>query len=300
MKKKFILLLLISFQICFSQQIEGYIYDKTDKTPVPYSNILITNSKGGTYSNTEGYFNLNLKNNDSDSLLVSSVGYKTRIIPINQFDLNSIISIELEKEIFELDEAVLTLKKIKYTQKETIGLEKTGRHNHFGLIGSNTVAYIENKKNTRGKLKTIHLYLNKTKKNTSWKSTVFESKLNIRIYKYDKKNNLPGEELLHQNLIVKPKNKKYILKIDIEDYNIKIPKDGICIGVEYIDENNEFKKYEHVAPALRYTESINKNNTWSNYRNRGWKNGTTTFFYKKKYFINLMMKVDVLYPKNKI
>lgn len=290
--KKYSLLTLLCLPFLINAQIiRGYIFDKNTKHPIIYANILLIQSKNGAYTNKEGFFELEIE--DKDSLQISSVGYKTKYVDLRKYKVEN-LKIELEELEYELEEVALNFKKNKYTKRKKLGLERVGKYSSSKLIGYNTAIYIKNKENRKGKLKTIHLYLNKTRKKTGWKAPVFLAKLNIHIYEYDSINNKPGKELLHQNLIVKPKNRKYVLDIDVKDLNIIFPKKGICISVEFIDEHNKYKKHDHLGPSLRYTKSNNKKITWSNYRNRGWKNG---FLRHKTEIANLLLNVDVLFPK---
>ncbi|HIC32518.1 MAG TPA: hypothetical protein EYO76_11425 [Flavobacteriaceae bacterium] len=200
--------------------------------------------------------------------------------------------ISLSQKTTQLDEVVLNLKKKKYNKKHTIGEDKESNAAVSSLIGYETCVLIENPFNKDGKLDEIYIKLRKRK------NTQFIASLNIKFYSFDKINQKPGYELYTKNLIVKPKNRNYTLNIDVKDIDIYLPKEGMCIGVEFIDPNNESKKYDVIGPMYRFTYSTEENLTWSKYRGKDWKTGIVKFDYRNDDRTgNVMIGADVLFPK---
>jgi len=109
MVNKFLFFFFIFTINFFSQQsnitLNGVIID-SNKNTVPYAAIGILSKAMGTSSNDDGEFYLKLtRENLSDTLTVSSIGYKTFIIKVQDF-------INLKEKIIVLEEEVVSLGEI--------------------------------------------------------------------------------------------------------------------------------------------------------------------------------------------
>jgi len=108
MKKKIFLLfsLFVTLHV-FSQQkiaLKGIILDQ-DKLPVPYASIGIISKNIGTTSTEEGTFNFIVTNKEKvDYLEISSIGYKTFKITVNDFLFRKNKTIILKEKTTELSE----------------------------------------------------------------------------------------------------------------------------------------------------------------------------------------------------
>ncbi|NNJ88542.1 MAG: carboxypeptidase-like regulatory domain-containing protein [Eudoraea sp.] len=87
-----------------AQSIQGKILDQETEAGVPYATIQVTPAYG-TISNEEGSFALKIPEDIKDSLIISSMGYQQKIIPLNAIDQNLIIY--LDPATIELDEVLL-------------------------------------------------------------------------------------------------------------------------------------------------------------------------------------------------
>lgn len=104
MKKIIYFIILSYFIICkLSAQdifIASKIIDNETKKGVPFANIYIQNNGIGTASNEEGNFVLKIPNqNKKDTIIISSIGYKTQYFPIFSFLSNTIIRLEADKVV---------------------------------------------------------------------------------------------------------------------------------------------------------------------------------------------------------
>ena len=77
----FIYLLLIS-SLTVGQTIIGKITTQNGDE-IPYANVYLKKTKIGTSSNDQGFYELNKVSKDIYTLIVSSIGYKTKSIKIN-------------------------------------------------------------------------------------------------------------------------------------------------------------------------------------------------------------------------
>lgn len=290
------ILFLLIVQFTYSQTLEGKVLDSVTNQSIEYANITLMTKNKGVYANVDGDgdYNFDISKHLYDTLKVSSIGYNFKLIILDKFKnkKNIKLDISLSQKITQLDEVVLNLKKKKYNKKHTIGEDKEGNAAVSSLIGYETCVLIENPFNKDGKLDEIYI------KHRKRKNTQFIASLNIKFYSFDKINQKPGYELYTKNLIVKPKNRNYTLNIDVKDMDIYLPKEGMCIGVEFIDPNNESKKYDVIGPMYRFTFSTEKNLTWSKYRGKKWNIGIVRFDYNNDDRIgNVMIGADVLFPK---
>lgn len=94
----------------FSQSIEGKIMDSETKEELSYVNIGILNSTIGTITNESGLFKLDY-NEKSESLdvRITMIGYQSKTYSIKELQKGN-NQIELEKEVFELNEVVVGYK----------------------------------------------------------------------------------------------------------------------------------------------------------------------------------------------
>jgi hypothetical protein len=93
--------------VSFSQiELKNKILDFSTLMPIESASIYIKNTTIGTVSNEDGKFVLQVANElQSDTLVISSIGYKSFKIPVNEFD--NAEEVYLEEDIAALDEIIL-------------------------------------------------------------------------------------------------------------------------------------------------------------------------------------------------
>lgn len=93
--------------VSFSQtELKNKILDFSTLLPIESASIYIKNTTIGTVSNEDGKFVLQVPNElQSDTLVISSIGYKSFKIPVNEFDNSE--EVYLEEDIAALDEIIL-------------------------------------------------------------------------------------------------------------------------------------------------------------------------------------------------
>ncbi|WP_323789504.1 carboxypeptidase-like regulatory domain-containing protein [Psychroserpens sp.] len=103
----------VFFFICFSAllsfsqtELKNKVVDFSTLMPIESASIYIKNTTIGTVSNQDGKFVLQVsKELQLDTLVISSIGYKSFKIPVNEFDNSE--EIYLEEDIAALDEIIL-------------------------------------------------------------------------------------------------------------------------------------------------------------------------------------------------
>ncbi|WP_040280767.1 carboxypeptidase-like regulatory domain-containing protein [Psychroserpens damuponensis] len=101
-----IAVMLLAFSLSAQTEVKNKILDFSMLTPIESASIYIKNTTIGTVSNSDGKFALQVpKENVKDTLVISSIGYKSYKIPVDEFD--SSFEIYLEEDVASLDEIVL-------------------------------------------------------------------------------------------------------------------------------------------------------------------------------------------------
>ncbi|WP_353778194.1 carboxypeptidase-like regulatory domain-containing protein [Winogradskyella sp. 3972H.M.0a.05] len=98
---------LCSVSLMFSQTtIKNKVLDFGTLMPIESASVYIKNTTTGTVTNADGNFLLQVPEQFvNDTLVISSIGYTTFKVPINEFDQSS--EVYLEEEIAALDEVLL-------------------------------------------------------------------------------------------------------------------------------------------------------------------------------------------------
>ncbi len=88
-------------------EVRGRVLDKTDRQPLPYSSIYISGKAIGTVTNDNGEFLLKLPSKFlSDSLIVSSIGYKRIKAPVSSF-LTEVKDYLLKPDVISIQEVII-------------------------------------------------------------------------------------------------------------------------------------------------------------------------------------------------
>jgi hypothetical protein len=213
--KKIIILIYLFTNLLYCQ--EKIVIDKESKNVIEFATILFYENEkfsNGIYSDINGKFILP---NNINKMSITCIGYKNLII----FDTD-VNTIELEKQVVELDEIILTdrtniIGKLDEEQKYEIGISK----------GLEVGAFIVNSYSKKAKIKKIKFYINKIN---------FDIKYRIHFYNSKTNSLVPNEELMQNNSIFKlKKNSKGLIVVDIENENIILPENGIYVTIECLD-----------------------------------------------------------------
>ncbi len=100
------LILLISLSAFSQKELKNKVVDFINLLPIENASIYIQNTTIGTITNADGKFALNVpKEFEKDTLVVSSIGFKSYKTPVDQFD--NTLDVFLEEDVASLDEVVL-------------------------------------------------------------------------------------------------------------------------------------------------------------------------------------------------
>lgn len=101
-----LLFYLIVFTSFAQVEIKGKIIDFAQQLPIENASVYIQNTTIGTISNADGRFSINVPNkNFNDTLVVSSIGFKSFKVLVKDFDGSE--DIFMEEDVASLDEIVI-------------------------------------------------------------------------------------------------------------------------------------------------------------------------------------------------
>jgi len=101
-----VLLCLVSISVTSQIEIKNKIVDFASFAPLKSASVYVKNTTIGTITNTDGRFLLSIpKRYANDTLVISSIGYKSFKSLVSEFD--STMDIFLEEDIASLDEILL-------------------------------------------------------------------------------------------------------------------------------------------------------------------------------------------------
>jgi hypothetical protein len=93
--------------------INGRVYSKNDRQPMPGVTVMVNGSNKATTTNSKGEFTLPIDSNSTQSLSIAYLGFTTKVVNAHG---NKPVDVELEQKQNELKEVVIDFKKIDKEQ----------------------------------------------------------------------------------------------------------------------------------------------------------------------------------------
>ncbi|MFK8060234.1 MAG: carboxypeptidase-like regulatory domain-containing protein [Polaribacter sp.] len=213
MKSFFILILILQSSIAKSQDanfVKGKLISFKDKTPIPFATLRIKNKNKGLISNIDGGFKIPDKYQiNGDTLIISSIGFSTKEIPLASFKKNTINTVILKEKIEALNEVIIiSSKKNRKRKKSAVEIIKLAIRN----IGKN---YPFSKFSYIGYYRDYQINKEKYYNLNEAIMEVFDPGFavndfkgtDVRIYKYNKNLNFPIDTLSNKPYNSENKNK---------------------------------------------------------------------------------------------
>ncbi len=232
--KKTLIFSFLAIPFCLYGQVSGVIVDSQTKKPIPFANIWVENLDIGTTSTESGLFQFadTLLNKN---LVVSSVGYETQHYKITSHE----VKVLLVSKVYELSEVIITYPLGTKTQE--LGKFKKSKilsfYNSGGKpwIAARYFEYDDNYNKTPF-IKSVEILTSSEREFAT---------IRFRLMAVGKKGE-PNDDLIQEQLILNvPKGENQIMTIDLTKYQLKFPKEGFFVAMEWLDTpNNEFE-YEH-------------------------------------------------------
>ena len=214
--KKYVVHLITIFcsQFIFSQ-VKGKIID-SNNTPIPYVNIGVENEAIGTTSEENGEFLINIKDTNKN-LVFSAIGYE-----ITKLKATQVTIVILKPTTYIINEVVIA-KRFETKEKE-IGTTNSVISQAFDngpRIDVKFFPYTTDYKKTK--------YIKQIIINTDSKIETALCKIHLYSVSPD---GFPSEPLVDKDFIVTIKQGLKKTRLDVTQFNLRMPKTGLFIGFE--------------------------------------------------------------------
>ena len=197
-------------------QTKGIVKDSITGQPIPYVSVWVENETIGTTAEENGEFTINTNEKDKN-LVFSVLGYERKVCKVSEA-----ASVLLSPSALEFGGVTITNKK----EKKQIEIGKTK-------------SVIQEAFDNGPRMDAKFFPYEKEYAKTKWiqkvtiltDSKVEDATIKLHLYEVDEKG-FPGEELLGKDYIVTLRKGIFKHKVDISEYNLQMPKNGIFVAFE--------------------------------------------------------------------
>lgn len=233
----FLLAFGFSFFLAHGQEfvLKGAVVDAESREALPFASIMVLNHNMGATTDLTGNFTLILREDlFNDTLVISYLGYHTEAICI--CDLGSGL-IKLNPKVIQLE--IFHFSPVK--KKSRVLYPFNTRNcfvpysNEFSKNQSSWLPYRPHEPTIEALYFPFHLVGNK---NALIKEVRFFTKslstpafFRLRVLQADE-NQKPANDLITENIIVEVKRAEELVRVNLENYHLNFPENGIFIGFE--------------------------------------------------------------------
>ncbi|MBY0349173.1 MAG: carboxypeptidase-like regulatory domain-containing protein [Hydrotalea flava] len=227
--------------------------DKTTGKGIPYATVGLIKENKGVSADEQGVFSINSSFPKLDSLRISSVGYETQVLPSWGWINGTIVELKQKESL--LEEVVISSN--PQTQAYTLNAFGRCSSNWYrtGLNTINQLAQLFDAPKAGMQLTELEICKDPS-----------ESIFRIRIYDVGSTYQFPTADLV--DTIIDVKSSESHVRIDLENYNIVIPKKSFFIAIEWlfipfneqrekVKRNKRKTEWTYYKPALRYVDNRN-------------------------------------------
>jgi CarboxypepD_reg-like domain len=224
---KYFWLFFLTTNSIFAQKLSSKILNKTNNEPIPYVNVGVLNKINGTVSDEFGNFTLPLSSlNASDTIKISSIGFKFKYLLVGEVINKSLDNIYLEQDILELPSLVVNPKTFKLKK---IGIDTRSKRFQIGfakdLLGQEVGVIIKNKKTAL--IESVFMNFSFC----SYDSLVFR----VNFYEYKSNNEMINTLTKPILITISKKEALKRVEIDLKAYNI-ILNGNFVLSIEHIKQ----------------------------------------------------------------
>jgi hypothetical protein len=219
------LLLCLIFNSVYSQiTIEGRVVDAMTKEPITFVNIGIVEYNIGTVSDYNGKFKLEYKS-AHDVIIFSSIGFES--VKFTVAEVQDLRDISLSPRAYTIETININAQRFDEIDR-MFGVKNESRGHSIGFgssqLGTEIGAPI--KFETTAYIKSANFTINHAKGD----SMVFR----VNIYEFN--DGKIGENILTENIIIRAKQTKGLITIDLENKNIVLKSD-VLLSLEWITDD---------------------------------------------------------------
>lgn len=257
MSMKLLVILLLTPVFTLSQNMIKGVVINSSGVALPYTNIVSIKNNIGTITNEKGEFEIATIAN-TDSIKISNVAFIPRVLAVKDLHLGE--KIILTDSIKKLEDVIIRNFN-RFKNLQTIGFLNYPDNGEFKLLPGNQLAtFIANNFQREGWIKGVYF---KVKDFGKCKNSI-----RIRLLKVDTTEFKPGTDLLNENIILSTDVLKKTNYIDLSDYKIILPKEGVFIVIEWIYPDNDCDKNSYFSIAANLKTETNL--VWLNFRDKYW------------------------------
>lgn len=205
--------------------IKTKVIDSESGEGIPYVNIGIPSLALGTVSDLKGNFEWQ-KSDNQDSIVFSSIGFETKKLTVSQVE--ALKTVSLNPVEYELEEVNILASRFA-NEEVLLGAKNKKRGISLGFGSSQLGTEVGSRISIDQPfyVKSAHFVLNHAKGD----SMVFR----INIYQIDEDNNV-GDQLLREQIIIRKKQKKGTIEVNMEPYNVVL-KEDILLCLEWLEND---------------------------------------------------------------
>jgi hypothetical protein len=233
--------------------IRGTVINSKNKLAIPFATVGLSNENIGTTSSEEGFFQFTSnKKSKGDTIIISSIGYKTMKLPYD-FNNMSDLTIELTEQATVLNEVIVSNKKntrsVVLNNFSKCGNSFVGSNGFQTQLAQHFEVKEENSQLIEIKICRMSIALLDPEK------TIFR----IRIYDIDTLTKAPSTDLCDQIIEIKTRSK--IINLNLEEYKIRIPTKDFFVSIEWLkipfnESKSKMKVNGNETEFITYRPSI--------------------------------------------
>ncbi|WP_234736063.1 carboxypeptidase-like regulatory domain-containing protein [Tellurirhabdus bombi] len=258
--------------------IRGKIQSVDDGRPVPYALITDPQHRFGTYADTSGQFTARVPAG-VDTLLISCVGFLDTTVIISGLADKPVILLKAKET--QLPEMIVRRRKPRIA---TLGALRRRTTYVWGNCSGRNIEYALLIRNPRS----LNGYLNKIAYLIA-REGIPTAPFRVRIYANNEGE--PGADLLPRSVIATARRGGNWCEVDLSDYNIRLPKEGVFVAMEWLATQNPkyhfskgFKmpdgqqnKLECYGQYLAFSKEIKSALVWERVNGGYWRRHSSTF-----------------------
>lgn len=258
----FTLIGLLVASFCYGQQLRLNCIDNKGKA-IPYVHAFVQQNGQivqGWTGNAEGELIISRDAiSDFDSLNITAMGYQPLSVAIASILQSNSAPLRLEENLTMLNEiTIFADKPISYSKNLGTfrGQEWLGAWSYDGKgnskFGSTLVAHIRNTESRAGLVEEVKIKLTNN-------SDPGQALFRLAIFSVDTTLNKPEKAILDNAIFVKQQRKSQRwLEVDLENYPIPFPKEGLFIGLQYIATDTTKSNVNSTEEAIELLKSKDK------------------------------------------
>lgn len=226
---KCILFLLMSVGLTVHAQVSvrGRVLDTETGKGIPFVNIGLFEKNIGTLSDEDGSFELTVPEvNYRDSVLFSSIGYKRTGIALQSLQASASVVVPMTPARILLQDVTINSRRYKHTRLGWMG-GKDGVLPLDTIQGGGTVAMLLESPSSTNFVDKLQVRLMYNSKDTL--------KFRLHFFTYDSLRDSPGEELLHDEVMLTEQKRFGWLRYTLVTKDIRINAKRFFVGFEWID-----------------------------------------------------------------